>query len=739
MKKISNVGLSLFVLFSVFDFQCIQARNTKDIEQSNVIENSEAGIPDINLYEAVLKVADDNNDNILTKEEAERVIELNADNLGINTLKGIEFMPNLYRLSLSNNNLSDISHLKSLSHLDKLNLSCNQISDISPLENIDYLFELDLSNNIICNIESLKGLANFSDVPHNLNLSNNRISDISVLCENIRLENLDLSNNRISDTSSLSLLLRADSLNDLNLSNNNISELPDLTQLNIYSINLDFSLNKLSETELKEKMPYRFASDAEWINKNKYSAIAYDGIIKNDKTGIPDPNLYAKALEIADRNNDKVLEQYEINQVSCFSAINANITDLKGIELFKNLRELNLDHNNINDITEIKDLTKIIQLYLNYNNIEDISALKNLSELDELELSHNKLNNVMVLGNLKKLAYIKLNDNQISELPDLTKFNFNLAYSIDMFNNKLTEEELKKKMPGFYANDQEWIDRNKYVAPLVVKGLKADSIGRNKVKLTWEKTEGAEGYIIYRKIGNGKYQYRYMVKGTTYIDVTASGLFYNYYRVYPYYTKNGQRIIGESDSFASAKWKMKPISGLVAVTIGKNKVEIKWNKSEDADGYIIYRQIGNGKFEYRYMVKGTSFIDMTASGSEYNFYRIYPYYTENGERVLGGSNSYKYAKGVINAITNLKATSFGNNRVKLSWSKAEGAEGYIIYRKVGNGRFEYRYMVKGDSFVDTTASNTEYNFYRVYPYHTENGKRIIGLSNDYKYAKASMK
>lgn len=48
-------------------------------------------------------------------------------------------------------------------------------------------------------------------------------------------------------------------------------------------------------------------------------------------------------------------------------------------------------------------------------------------------------------------------------------------------------------------------------------------------------------------------------------------------------------------------------------------------------------------------------------------------------------------------------------------------------------------MVKGTSFTDTTASNYEYNYYRIYPYHTENGKRVLGASDDYKYAKGLLR
>ena len=104
---------------------------------------------------------------------------------------------------------------------------------------------------------------------------------------------------------------------------------------------------------------------------------------------------------------------------------------------------------------------------------------------------------------------------------------------------------------------------------------------------------------------------------------------------------------------------------------------------------------------------------------------------------MGVAGNYVYQKGGLAAVNNLNAVPAGNNKVKISWDKVEDAEGYIVYRRIGNGNFEYRYMIKGTEYTDTTASNNEYNFYRVYPYITEKGNRILGPSNMYKYAKGN--
>ena len=140
--------------------------------------------------------------------------------------------------------------------------------------------------------------------------------------------------------------------------------------------------------------------------------------------------------------------------------------------------------------------------------------------------------------------------------------------------------------------------------------------------------------------------------------------------------------------------KLKNVENLTKEASGKNKVSLSWDKVAGAEGYIIYRKIGNGNFEYRYMVKGTTYTDTTASNSEFNFYRVYPYVTINGIRKLGASGKYVYEKGNVTAVDHLSAISVGKSKVSLSWDKVAGAEGYIIYRRIGNGNFEYRYMVK---------------------------------------------
>lgn len=269
-----------------------------------------------------------------------------------------------------------------------------------------------------------------------------------------------------------------------------------------------------------------------------------------------------------------------------------------------------------------------------------------------------------------------------------------------------------------------------------VTGLSAQGVGKNRVQISWNPVEGAEGYIIYHKIGSGKSEYIMMTSGTSRIDTSASGSEFNFYFVYPYYTENGKRVINTRNaSYTYAKGSLPEAENVKAERGGKNKVKISWSSVSGAEGYIIYKRGTDGKFSYIGMTGKDTYTDVNASGAEYNFYKIYPYYKENGKNVIGTVKGYVYAKAGVSAVPNLKAENSGNS-IKITWEKVDEADGYIIYRRVGNNSFKYLYIVGGysNSYLDTTPSSCYYNYYRVYPYYKDtNGKRILGASNQYVY------
>ena len=284
-------------------------------------------------------------------------------------------------------------------------------------------------------------------------------------------------------------------------------------------------------------------------------------------------------------------------------------------------------------------------------------------------------------------------------------------------------------------------DSNEVTIKLLPKpalGLEAKVLNKNTVRLDWKglyRNNG--GYIIYRKTGNENFKYIGMSKDSAYFDDKAKLGEINFYRVYPYEMLNGKRVMGPSKEYTYAKPLPGTVSGIKAQATAASTVKLTWNTVADADGYIIYRKIGDGKFTYRYMVKGNSYIDTTAKTGEYNFYRIYSYKNKNGKRILSLSNQYVYKRPIASPVSNISVSKSGYSALNLKWNEVTGSDGYIIYHKDSNEpRFTYLGMTSNTSYLDKQIFDDCYHFYRVYAYKNINNQRMLNESAAYVYGKA---
>ena len=274
-----------------------------------------------------------------------------------------------------------------------------------------------------------------------------------------------------------------------------------------------------------------------------------------------------------------------------------------------------------------------------------------------------------------------------------------------------------------------------------VENLKASS-SVGKVKLTWSEVKDAEGYLIYGIRGGGnKYGYIGMTSKTSFVDVKALTSDYNYYWVFAYCKdENGKMYPGLTAHYVYGKaQKCAAVTDLKASSV-KGGVKLTWTKSAGAEGYLVYGIHPGEKYGYIGMTtKGTTFTDKKASSTDWNFYWVFPYHTDsNGNKVVGGTPKYVYGKAQkCAAVTDLKASSVKGG-VKLTWTKSAGAEGYLVYGIHPGEKYGYIGMTtKGTTFTDKKASSTDWNFYWVFPYHTDsNGNKVVGGTPKYVYGKA---
>ena len=180
-----------------------------------------------------------------------------------------------------------------------------------------------------------------------------------------------------------------------------------------------------------------------------------------------------------------------------------------------------------------------------------------------------------------------------------------------------------------------------------ITNFRAASAGKNKVRLSWTRQENVDGYLIYAQ-KNGKYGYAGMTSGgTAFTDVKALDSDYNFYWVFPYIMDEGKivDVPGMCGKYVYAKGVCPAVTKLKAASVSGG-VNLTWEKSAEAEGYLIYGKTATGKYGYIGMTtKGTAFTDKKASKTEYNFYWVFPYHKDSkGKMIVGGTPKYVYGK-----------------------------------------------------------------------------------------------
>ncbi len=299
-------------------------------------------IADANLRAVIADSLGKPPDAPISRSEMATLKRIDAPNMGIRNLRGLEFATGLRGLNLgrvraegggkwvNSNDISDLSPLSGLTNLAYLDLYKNSISDISDLSGLTGLTDLFLNENSISNLSALSTLTNLA----RLGLSQNRISDISALSNLTGLFYLDLFENSISNLSGLSTLTN---LTWLYLDYNSISDISPLSTLT--------NLTRLG------------------LENNSISSVS--------------------ALSNLTDLVNLVLWNNSISDISALS----NLTGIK---------YLYLNQNNISGISALSNLTNLEILGLEDNRISDVSPLvanTGLGTGDIVNLKSNPLSN----------------------------------------------------------------------------------------------------------------------------------------------------------------------------------------------------------------------------------------------------------------------------------------------------------------------------------------------------------
>ena len=273
------------------------------------------------------------------------------------------------------------------------------------------------------------------------------------------------------------------------------------------------------------------------------------------------------------------------------------------------------------------------------------------------------------------------------------------------------------------------------ITPSSPKLISLESTSYNKLKLTWNTVNGATGYLVYQILADGSYkQVKTVAQPATGTQASATmtklkpGQKYRYtVKAYTLAANSVTKIVSGCDTTGLSA-KAKPATP--AVTSVKatdyNKITVKWKKVTKAYGYYIYRKVADDEDASWKRIKKvkygstTSYVDTKAETGVKYIYAVKAYTRVNGKNVFSGMNRSEKGAKVVRAVPKkptIKLTQWGRS-IDVDINKVAGADGYVIYRKVGNGKYKKIGTIDAKKNADfTTYKDATVSYAKTYSYY----------------------
>ncbi len=181
-------------------------------------------------------------------------------------------------------------------------------------------------------------------------------------------------------------------------------------------------------------------------------------------------------------------------------------------------------------------------------------------------------------------------------------------------------------------------------AAIPAPSVKSSSAAYNKIKLSWTKVIGANGYILYRYSGSSKTYaaIKTIIGGdiTNYIDSGClTGTTYNY-KVRAFWTVSGKSVYGGYSAAVSGKAVLSAPASVKARPISSGKIKLTWKAVPGRTKYVIYRSKSlKGSYKKVGITSKRTFTNKKLAKNRKYYYKVRAYRVVNGKKVYS-----KYSK-----------------------------------------------------------------------------------------------
>ena len=341
----------------------------------------------------------------------------------------------LFRLQADDLGIRDLSGLEHAKNLESLVLRDNIIEDLGPIQGLTKLKNLDLSGNRLTSLRSLSSLQ--SPSLRILNLSRNRLLGLSGIGRFQALAQLDVSSNSLIDLEGVGNLK---GLVNFYAQGNQLGRVEGFADRNR---NKQFdpgeSFTDESGNGKRDTDPL-----SEIVNMPKLASLhLYDNRIAKLDQLSDLPNLHT--LLLSGNLIESVLPLSKFTSLKILALGNNRIHTLDGLGDLAQLERLNLSENQVCDLRILRGLKKLNQLDLNSNLLTELNDLSQLRNLQTLGLSRNLIRDPSPVIQIPSLRRLTLSYNQIPTTQPNLKDLFREAQARGVYLNIRTQSEFRPR------------------------------------------------------------------------------------------------------------------------------------------------------------------------------------------------------------------------------------------------------------------------------------------------------
>lgn len=253
--------------------------------------------------------------------------------------------------------------------------------------------------------------------------------------------------------------------------------------------------------------------------------------------------------------------------------------------------------------------------------------------------------------------------------------------------------------------------------------------GDSSIKLSFRGGDGADTVRIYRSENPDD-------NGTVCAEVpAAAGVFTDtenirkgvtyYYRIQPTVKNSREEIIeGNISSYKAVTIPQQQAARFTsAAPVSDTEVSLAWEKVSGADGYLIYRgskRGGTGTLLTEITgQETTAYKDTGLTPGEIAYYNIRAYVQQGEEKVSGPLSGQKKVRTLPEQVQIKGAALTEASSVRVEWEKAQGADGYIVERRMDAEEFVQAANITSRNllFWEDTVSEGHICTYRVKAYN----------------------